>query len=584
MKIKVSDLIAKFLKKKNINHVFVFTGGAALHLIDSAKKFKINTIPLLHEQSCAMAADAYSRVSKNIGATLSTSGPGATNLVTGVCGAYFDSVPVIYITGQVATFRSKGNLKVRQIGFQETDCVSIFKNITKYCVKLKKASDILFELEKAYHIANSGRKGPVLLDIPDNLQRAIVDYTKLKKFKVINRKKNISKNQIERFKKLILNSKRPILILGWGIHLSNTYNECKKFIKKFNIPYVKTWAVSHFINKKNNPYNLGTWGTHGKRYSNFAVQNSDLIISLGSRLDTKATGTPPSSFARKAKKIMIDIDVNEIIKFKNKFSIDLSIPTDLKIFFNKINKLKFKYNNKKIQEWKNQILNWKKKYPLNYNKSFLKNDINPYNFFKILSEHVNKNSIIISDTGCTIAWLCQTFNFKDKQLLIHDFNNTAMGWALPAGIATKLLMKNREVIIVTGDGSLSLNFQELSNFKNNNLNVKIFLLDNGGHSMIRQTQDTWLKSKYIASSTSKDLPKIDFNFHASKFGFKTFNLTSNYHINEKIKNILKFKERTFCTIKINEKFGVEPQVLFGKPNEEMSPLLDQEILKKEMIV
>ncbi len=584
MKIKVSDLIAKFLKKKKINHVFVFTGGAALHLIDSAKKYKINTIPLLHEQSCAMAADAYSRVSQNVGATLSTSGPGATNLVTGVCGAYFDSVPVIYITGQVATFRSKGKLKVRQIGFQETDCVSLFKSVTKYCTKLKKSSDILYELEKAYYLANSGRKGPVLLDIPDNLQREIVDDKKIKKYKIKNSKKIISKNQIEKFKKLILNAKRPILILGWGIHLSNTYSDCKKFIKKYNIPYVKTWAVSHFVNKKNNLYNLGTWGTHGKRYSNFAVQNSDLIISLGSRLDTKATGTPPSSFARNAKKIMIDIDKSEITKFKNKFKIDLSMSVDLKIFFEKINKLKIKFSNKNIFQWKKKILYWKDKYPLNYNKSFSKNDINPYYFFKVLSKSMKDNSIIVSDTGCTIAWLCQTFNFKENQLLLHDFNNTAMGWALPAGIATKLLMKNKDVIIVTGDGSLSLNFQELSNFKNNNLNVKIFLLDNGGHSMIRQTQDTWLKSKYIASSTSKDLPKIDFNFHASRFGFKTFNLTNNLHLNKKINNILKLKERAFCTIKIDEKFGVEPQVLFGKPNEEMSPLLDQDILKKEMLI
>ena len=584
MKIKVSDLIARFLKKKKINHVFVFTGGAALHLIDSAKKYKINTIPLLHEQSCAMAADAYSRVSQNVGATLSTSGPGATNLVTGVCGAYFDSVPVIYITGQVATFRSKGKLKVRQIGFQETDCVSLFKSVTKYCTKLKKSSDILYELEKAYYLANSGRKGPVLLDIPDNLQREIVDDKKIKKYKIKNSKKIISKNQIEKFKKLILNAKRPILILGWGIHLSNTYSDCKKFIKKYNIPYVKTWAVSHFVNKKNNLYNLGTWGTHGKRYSNFAVQNSDLIISLGSRLDTKATGTPPSSFARNAKKIMIDIDKSEITKFKNKFKIDLSMSVDLKIFFEKINKLKIKFSNKNIFQWKKKILYWKDKYPLNYNKSFSKNDINPYYFFKVLSKSMKDNSIIVSDTGCTIAWLCQTFNFKENQLLLHDFNNTAMGWALPAGIATKLLMKNKDVIIVTGDGSLSLNFQELSNFKNNNLNVKIFLLDNGGHSMIRQTQDTWLKSKYIASSTSKDLPKIDFNFHASRFGFKTFNLTNNLHLNKKINNILKLKERAFCTIKIDEKFGVEPQVLFGKPNEEMSPLLDQDILKKEMLI
>ena len=383
---------------------------------------------------------------------------------------------------------------------------------------------------------------------------------------------------------MILKAERPILILGWGIHLSDTYCECKKFIKKFNIPFVKTWAVSHFIDKKNNLYNLGTWGTHGKRYSNLAVQNSDLIISLGSRLDTKATGTPTSSFARKAKKIMIDIDNNEILKFKGKFKIDLSLSVDLKTFFKKFNNIKVEFPYKKLKKWREKIIQWKYRYPLNYEKSFSKNDINPYKFFKILSEKINKNSVIISDTGCTIAWLCQTFNFKENQLLLHDFNNTAMGWALPAGIAAKLIMKKKDVIIITGDGSLSLNFQELSNFKNNNLDVKIFLLDNGGHSMIRQTQDTWLNSKYIASSTSTGLPKINFNFHASKFGFKTFKLSNDINISNKINNILKSKQRTFCTIKIDEKFGVEPQVLFGSPNEEMSPLLESKKLKDEMII
>ncbi len=316
---KVADYIARFLEINQIGQVFAVTGGASLHLIHSIKKNKsINIYFPIHEQTCSMAAEAYSRISMKTGVAIATSGPGATNLATGISGAYFDSVPVMYITGQVSTTRNKDGTGVRQIGFQETDCVSMFKPITKFAYKIKKSNEVPNILHKAFNIANTGRKGPVIIDIPDNIQREKIKITKkdLKKIVTKNKLKEIKHKHIERFLQLIKDSKRPVFIFGWGIHLSNSYKEATNIIKKMGIPFVTTWALAH-LRPQSDKYKIGTWGTHGTRFANFAVQNADLIISIGSRLDTKATGSPIDTFARGAKKLWSILILMRLINLRN---------------------------------------------------------------------------------------------------------------------------------------------------------------------------------------------------------------------------------------------------------------------------
>ena len=400
---KVSDYIAEFLSSKGIKYIFAVTGGASLHLIHSARNNnKLKIIFPIHEQTCAMAADAYARISNKVGVAFSTSGPGATNLATGICGAFFDSVPVMYITGQVSTFRSKGTSGVRQIDFQENYCVGMYKNVTKYSYKILKASEIKYQLEKAYSIAVSGRKGPVLIDIPDNIQREKVNPKKLKSY---FKKKKKLKNNLKKLKKLIFlisQAKRPILILGWGVHLSNAYKDILSLIEKLKFPVVTTWAMAHIL-PHNHKLKVGTWGTHGSRFANFAVQNSDLILSLGSRLDSKATGSPVSTFARNAKKILVDIDIFELNKFtKLKLKIDLKINQDLKIFCNYFLKSNYtNYNN--ISPWYSTINIWKAKYPICPKSYYSEKNINPYVFIDILSELLKEKQRIIVDTGCAVA-------------------------------------------------------------------------------------------------------------------------------------------------------------------------------------
>jgi acetolactate synthase-1/2/3 large subunit len=582
---QVSDYIASFLYKKKIRHIYAVGGGAALHLINSAKKKKLKVIFPIHEQTCAMAADAHSRISNNLGAAFATSGPGATNLATGICGAYFDSIPVIYITGQVSTNRSKNKLKVRQIGFQETDCVSMYKSVTKYVYKIKHPSEIKYQLEKAYQIAVSGRKGPVLIDIPDDIQRALIKPEKLKSY---NKKpknnifNNISKKKIDLVVKFLENSKRPILILGWGVHMSQSYDEIRKLIKKLKIPVVLTWAMAHIL-PQNEKLRVGTWGTHGTRYGNFAVQNADLVLSIGSRLDTKATGSPINTFAREARKIVIDIDNNELNKFsKFGLNIDLKINSDCKNFAKALLKKKILINSE-INNWFITIEKWKKNYPICPDSYYESKSVNPYVLVKTLSKLLKNDSIICLDTGCAIAWMMQAFEFKRNQILIHDFNNTAMGWSIPASIASAIYLK-KEIVVIIGDGSLSFMIQELSLIKKLNLKIKILLLNNKGHGMIRQTQDQWLKSNYYGSSIKGGLADIDYLKVSNSFGLSTFRINSQNNLEFKIKKFLNNQTPSLCEINIPYNAKVIPQVKFGRPNEDLEPLISRKEFKKNMIV
>jgi acetolactate synthase-1/2/3 large subunit len=332
----VADYILKFLISKNVNNVFLITGGAISFVVDAfSRNKKIKYTCVAHEQAAAMMADAYSRAGKGFAATMVTSGPGAQNLITGIACSWFDSVPVIHISGQVNSFElssaNKTTNKVRQVGFQETDIVSIVKPITKFAYQLKNPNEIKYVLEKAFYLSKEGRPGPVLIDIPMNFQRVKINLKKIKSFKIPKNKFNhqIVKN-IYKIKKLLNKSKRPILILGGGIRMSGSINVLDKFIKKVDLPIVTTWSGLDAIDYNNKNY-IGCIGVYGSRAANFAVQNSDLVLNFGSRLDTRITGGKPETFARSAKVVSIDIDRHELNKQRG-LDIYLKINEDLKKF------------------------------------------------------------------------------------------------------------------------------------------------------------------------------------------------------------------------------------------------------------
>ncbi|QNJ30608.1 acetolactate synthase/ large subunit/ biosynthetic type [Synechococcus sp. PROS-9-1] len=590
---KLSDLVADFLSEKSVRHVFAISGGASLHLIHSvANHPSIDYICNHHEQASAMAADAYSRITGNLGVAIATSGPGATNLITGLCCSYYDSVPVLAITGQVNTTRMVGNTGVRQVGFQETPIVSICAPITKYAVQISDPLDILYELEKCFFIATSGRPGPVLVDIPDDFQRVLVDRSKCRKFLpdtdiVPTIYPNLNDSSAYIISQLNI-SERPIIIAGWGVHLSGFKNQLLEFAENFSIPIALTWGAADLISASH-PLFVGTFGTHGNRHANFAVQNADLIISFGSRLDTKSTGSPVNTFARQAKKIVVDVDPSELSKFSHfGLKIDSLILQDLKFANLKplIHRAKeFSFASK--LPWLDQIKDWKSLFTLmddNARKSICTEKVNPYVVFDLLSQSICTETNLIFDTGCALAWGMQSYLPNHLTRIFHDFNNTAMGWSLPAAIASALATPCRDTICLIGDGSFMMSLHELAVIKRYKLPIKIFLFNNSGYGMIQQTQDQWLDSDYVASSYEGGLDFPDFRSLANSFSLKYAEVASNDSIESCVSNVLKESMPILCNFIVSDKMRVIPQVKAGYPNEDLEPLLAREVFYDQMII
>lgn len=584
---KLSDVVAAFLAKQGVKHVFAISGGASLHLIHSiAETEGTDYVCPLHEQAGAYAADGYARVTGALGCAVATSGPGATNLITGICSSFYDSVPVLYLTGQVATFRAKGDTGVRQIGFQETDTLDICRSITKYAVLLKDPYRIRYELQKAVAIANSGRPGPVLVDIPDDLQRMDINPERLIDYEPDSAVSDpiVSEEALQACMEAVRNAQRPVLVYGWGIHLARGEPEAREFARLLGIPVAMTWAAVDLL-AHDDPLAIGGFGTHAARYANFAVQNADLIISIGSRLDTKATGTPPASFAREARLIMVDIDPAEIRKFgRLDRKVDLGISVDAAGFLRALIDRARGQQFPGFAPWIKRVRDWKNKYPVcrpDYAKEV---KVNPYWLVKQLSSLLREDEIIFSDTGCALAWMMQGFEFKQGQRFFHAFNNTPMGYGLPGSIGASFARPKQRIVCVTGDGSLQMNIQELATVIHHRLPVKILLFNNQGHSMVKQTQEMWLGSNYYATSIEGGLPCPDFAALARAYGFGTDTLSLNKDIPGKLREALESEGPSFLNIEINPEHRVIPQVKFGRPNEDADPLLDRKEFLRNMII
>lgn len=584
---KLSDYLVEFLAKEKIRYVFGITGGAIVHIFDSiGKNKKIDYVCLQHEQAAAMAADAYARVTGGLGAAMATSGPGATNLITGVACAYYDSIPAIFITGQVATFRLKKDSGVRQIGFQETDIVEMFRPITKYAVLVDDEKRIRYELEKAVYIARSGRTGPVLIDIPDNIQRMDIVPDKLEAYVPPERKhgSSVLDKQIEKVIELIVKAKRPVIIFGSGVKLAKAGKKAIKFVKMLKFPFVLTWGALDIFD--HGGLNAGGFGTVSPRPGNFAVQNSDLIIAIGARLDTHAAGSPFSSFARKAKKIVLDIDKEETDKFKRfGMHVDICINSDALAFLEAINKRLKKVKTQNIAEWVKAIDTWKRKYPICLPEYLdQKEGVNSYVFLKVLSEESSEGDVIIADTGGNLAQTMQSYRPKAKQMLFSAFNHSPMGYSLPASIGASFADSRRRVICLAGDGGIQMNIQELATIAKHELPVKIFVFNNKGYGMIKQTQDDWLESRYEASSVHTGIAVPDFIKVARGYGLRAEKISSHRNMREKIRKVLKNNKSVLCDVNISEDQRIAPMLKFGRPIEDANPLLDREEFLSNMMV
>ena len=576
---KLTDYIAEYISKIADN-VFVGQGGNIIHVLDSFGKRKdIKIIPSQNEQGAAIAADAYSRFNeKKIGVTATTSGPGMLNLMQGIACSFFDSIPTVHFVGAVVTNQLRKNKKIRQIGFQEMEVVDIVKPITKYAVLLKDKNMIKYELEKMLYYAKEGRQGPVLMDLPDDLQRADINPKKLKSFKP---PKKLKKKVLfeKKFLNLIKNSKRPLIVVGHGVNLSNTKKELYKFISKTGIPFSPSWATVDLFTSEDK-LNAGTFGVAATRYGNFAIQNADLLISLGCRLNTQITGSNLKSFAPNAKKIVVDIDDNELKK-PNGLKYDLKINLNLKDFFKTINpKIKYK---KDYNKWITKFKLWKQKYPIvkqEYYKQTKK--CNPYVFFRTLSEQTGKNDVLIPDASANLIWAMQSFKVKGQKIFTA-LNHSPMGYSMPATIGAYLADKTKNVICTIGDGSMQMNIQELATISHFNLPVKIFVINNNGYGLIKQTQDTWLDSRRVGVDSRSGLAMPNLIKIANAYGIKTVEINNHKEMDKKLRGVLKSKFPVLCDVKVDEKQKVIPKLEFGKAIHDLSPRLSKEEMNLNMI-
>ena len=585
----LSDYILEFLRKKGVKNIFTITGGAICFLMDAfSRNNKIKYTSVAHEQAAAMMADSYSRFGPNFSATMVTSGPGATNLLTGIACSWFDSIPSLHICGQVNRYElssfDKSTKKVRQVGFQETDIVSMAKPITKFAYQLQNEKEIKYILEKAYHISQEGRPGPVLIDIPMDLQRKVIIPNKLRSFKPIKKKINTKKlsKQISEIINLLKKSKRPVFILGGGVRISKTIKELELFLKKFNVPIVTTWSGVDSIKHNNNNY-IGNIGVYGSRAANFVIQNSDFVLSLGSRLDTRITGGVPKNFARGAILASVDIDKDELNKNRG-LKIKIKINESLQDFFN-IFKKKSKGLKIYKKEWLNKSLIWKKKYPIVLQEyRTQKKFVNPYFFMEKLSKYLGKDDVIVADDGAHLTWAIQSLKVLKQQRLFSAFGNSPMGYAFPAAIGASIALNKKKVVCIDGDGSIQINIQELQTLVSNKLPIKIIILNNAGYGIIKQFQELYLQKRHEAVDSKKGVTNPNFSKVAKAYGVNYHEIKKNLEIDKILKKTIKSKNAEFINVFTKPNQKIIPKLAFGSPLEDLSPPLPRKEFLENMII
>ncbi len=565
---KASDYIAKFLEAKKIDFVFELSGGMITNLLDSLHlQTKIKIVTMHHEQGASFAADGYGRVTGKPGVALATSGPGATNLITGIGSCYFDSVPAIFITGQVNRHELKGNRNIRQLGFQETDIISVATPLTKKCYQVKEASEIPTIFMEAFKIATEGRPGPVLIDIPMDVQRGNIDSDP-----IADAMKNDDKQEafgwekeLNNLSSLLHSCKKPMLLVGRGVRSAFAIDELNSFLQLTKIPVVTTLLAVDAI-PFNHPQRTGFIGSYGNRWANISFGECDLLIVIGSRLDIRQTGADAKFFENRDI-FHIDCEEGEI---NNRVKGCIPIIADLKYFLKTFNQKFQKENYLQKQDWFSYIQDLKDKWP--DSKELEPKGINPNIFIHTLSQNSTKAKAYLADVGSHQMWTAQSLEISDDQVFLTSAGMGAMGFALPAAIGACLALNSDPVVSVIGDGCMQLNIQELQTIVRNKLPIKIIVLNNQNLGMIRQFQDSYFEGRYQSTWWGYSAP--DFEKVAIAYGINAKTITANEETEDAVKWLWNEENNDnpiLLQVMIDPHTNTYPKIAFGKPITEMEP-------------
>jgi acetolactate synthase-1/2/3 large subunit len=591
--IKLSDYVIQYLEQLNVKHMFMLPGGGTMHLNDSlGKSKKIDYVCCLHEQACAIAAEAYARVTNNIGLLMVTTGPGGTNALTGITAAYIESTPILVVSGQVKIMDQIRDQNIRQQGMQEVDIISIVDSVTKYAVMVTNPTTIKYHLDRAIYEAKHGRPGPVWLDIPLDVQAIIIDETKLEGYTpqfVIDR--DISK-QVSTVIEILNNSERPVLLAGNGIRLSDGIKEFLQLVDVLNIPILTTWNGIDLI-WEDHPLYYGRPGGLGHRYANFIQQNSDFFLSLGARLNLLQTGYNFDGFARAATKVMVDIDKNELYKINVRP--DIPICVDAKLFIAEILKQKNKIVSCDRSAWYQYCNRVKKTYPFITKNLWNQHEkVNTYLLLEMLSSQMGPEDIYVAgSSGSCIEISMQTFRVRKGQRVFTTKGLASMGYGLPSTIGAALAAGKRRVVSVMGDGGFQMNIQELETLHRLGLPIKIFVLNNGGYAAIKATQTNLFEGHLVACTHESNLSMPNIIAIAQAYQLRTVKINNNNELQGKISEVLNGDDPVICDVVVPIDLKILPkQVSYRRndgqmeslPLEYLNPPLPEEELRQNMII
>ncbi len=614
MRQRLADYVADFMAAHGVKDCFTVVGGGAMHLNDALGHHKeIRCTYQHHEQACAIAAEAYARVNNQIALVCVTTGPGGTNALTGVVGGWLDSIPMFIVSGQVrydTTARYEQKLtgaRLRSEGDQEFDITRCAESMCKYAVMLEEPMDIRYVLEKGWYLATTGRPGPVWIDIPVNFQGMYIETDDLKGFTDAEEEKirektrppKVDKSEICELLAAIQKAERPVIYAGNGIRLAGAVVEFRKVIEKLGIPIVTYWNSVDLIENEH-PLYVGRGGNMGDRPGNFAVQNADLLIAIGTRISIRQVGYNWESWAREAKVIMVDVDREEMKK--HTLHVDIPVWADAKDFLNSVmtvisEKKEPVFQQKSGFDWIRICQDWKKDYPVTLPKHWENKEgtVNVFAFIKYLSDSLPQGSLTAVSNGACCVVGHQNYTIKKGSRFIINSAIASMGYGLPAAIGTCLAAGKKEVVCLEGDGSIMMNLQELQTIVSNRLPIKVFLINNQGYHSIRITQNNLFSehSKVGIGPDSGDLSFPEYKKIAAAFGFPYYEARSNNEMKEMVEKVLDEPGFAFCEVFTDTVQVWEPKssakklsdgTIVSPPLEDMAPFLSREELAQNMYV
>ena len=588
---KLSDYVVDVIAETGVKHVFMLAGGGAMHLNDSLGRSKrLEYVCNLHEQACAIAAEAYGQYTNNLGVCMVTTGPGSTNTLTGVAAGWMDSTPMLVISGQVKRADLCHDKGIRQMGFQEINIVPIVESITKYAVTVTDPDSIRYHMEKAIWLAQNGRPGPSWIDIPLDVQAADINPEEQASFSpaddnlIKSNDQNFLTTQAGKTLELLSKSKKPIILVGNGVRLAKAEEKLYELVKKLNIPVLTTWKALDLF-EENDPIYIGRPGAVGQRAANFAQQKSDWLLMLGARMDMGQTAYMHKYLAPEAKKIMVDIDENEINKMET--TIDVSIPTDAGVFIDEILKQieSARIDDSEFEKWREQCRVWKEKFPIVLPEYWEYDDgISVYALVDAISEAIGSGDIFVpGSSGACSEVAMQAFKSKQGVRVFNSEGMGPMGFGISAALGGCVASGGRRTICIDGDGGFAMNTQELETIRRLNLPVKFFVLDNDGYASIRATQKTYFEGRFYGSAEKGGLTLPRLEAVASAYDIEYDEMASSRDIESAVAKSFEIEGPVICRVRVSSKQVTAPRVMSRQtengsmetaPMEEMWPSLE----------